>query len=88
MPRVTVCLPAAITAPEPPREFACEADTVAEALRAIAARVPRYAQRIFDNGRLLVTVALNGRQVDAAQIAASSLAAGDRIDIVPPVAGG
>jgi molybdopterin converting factor small subunit len=88
VPNVQVALPAALTSPEPPVILACEAGTVAEALRAAVAQAPRYAQRIFFNDRLLVSVVLNGRHLAPAAAQGTPLATGDRLDVVPPVAGG
>jgi len=88
VPSVQVTLPAALTSPEPPVILACEAGTVAEALRAAVAQAPRYAQRIFFNDRLLVSVVLNGRHLAPAAAPNTRLGEGDRLDVVPPVAGG
>ena len=88
MPSVHVSLPAALTSPEPPEVLACEAGTVAEALRAAVAQAPRYAQRIFYGDRLLVSVMVNGRHVAPAAALATTLATADRVEVMPPVAGG
>jgi molybdopterin converting factor small subunit len=88
MPGVHVSLPAALTAPEPPVVLDCDAETVAEALRATVAQAPRYAQRIFYGDRLLVSVVVNNRHVAPAAALATTLSAGDRVEVVPPVAGG
>jgi len=88
MPTVHVSLPAVLTSPEPPVIIACEAGTVGEALRAAVAQAPRFAQRIFYGDRLLVGVAVNGRHLPPAAALATTLAAGDQVDVVPPVAGG
>jgi molybdopterin converting factor small subunit len=88
MPAVTVRLPAALTSPEPATELRCEARTVGEALLAVAAERPRFGQRLFYGDRLLVTVAVNGRHLDPSEAKAAELAAGDRIDVLAPVAGG
>ena len=66
----------------------CEAGTVAEALRATVAQAPRYAQRVFYGDRLLVSVLVNGRHVAPAAALATRLAAGDLVEVMPPVAGG
>ncbi|MCX6363237.1 MAG: MoaD/ThiS family protein [Actinobacteria bacterium] len=66
----------------------CEAGTVAEALRAAVAQAPRFAQRIYFGDRLLVGVILNGRHLPPAAALATTLAPGDRVDVMPPVAGG
>jgi molybdopterin converting factor small subunit len=83
-----VILPAALTAPAPPAELVCEAATVGEALRAAAAQAPRYARRLLYKDRLLVSVSLNGRHLPPAQAQATALEAGDRLDLMPPIAGG
>ena len=88
MPSVHVSLPAALTSPEPPVVLDCDASTVAEALRAAVAQAPRFAQRIFFNDRLLVSVVLNGRHLAPAAAQNTRLATGDRLEVMPPVAGG
>jgi len=85
---VTVSLPAALTSPEAPLELSVEAGTVGEALRAVAAQAPRFAQRLFYKGRPLVTVVLNGRHLPPSSALATETSAGDRIQLMPPVAGG
>lgn len=88
MPSVQVTLPTALTSPEPAVVLDCQAGTVAGALRAAVAQAPRFAQRIFFKDRLLVGVVLNGRHLAPAQALATTLAAGDRVEVMPPVAGG
>jgi molybdopterin converting factor small subunit len=88
VPNVKVTLPAALTSPEPAFVLDCDAGTVAEALHAAAAQAPRYAQRIFFKDRLLVSVVVNGRHLAPATAQSTPLAAGDRVEVVPPVAGG
>ena len=88
MPNVHVSLPAALTSPELPLVIDCEAATVVEALRAAVAQAPRFAQRVFYGDRLLVSVVINGRHVAPATAPETRLAAGDRVDVMPPVAGG
>jgi len=88
VPSVQVSLPAALTSPEPAVVLDCDAGTVAEALRAAVAQAPRYAQRIFFNDRLLVSIVLNGGHLAPSAAQDTVLAAGDRLDVVPPVAGG
>lgn len=88
MPSVHVSLPAALTSPEPAVVFNCQGETVADALRAAAAQAPRFAKRIFYGERLLVTVMLNGRHVAPSAVATTALSAGDRVEVIPPVAGG
>ncbi len=88
MPAITVRLPAALTAPEPARDVACEAATVGEALLAVVAQVPHYEKRLFYGDRLLVTVVVNGHHLPPVGAKASPLAPGDRVEVLPPVAGG
>ena len=51
------------------------------------AQAPHLEQRIFFRDRLLVSVTVNGRHLPPAQ-ERHELAAGDRLDIMMPVAGG
>jgi len=88
VPTVQVTLPATLTSPEPAVVLDCDAGTVAEALRAAVAQAPRFAQRVFFKDRLLVSVVLNGRHLAPAAAQNTPLAAGDRLEVMPPVAGG
>ncbi len=88
MAAVSVTLPSSITSPQPRYEADIEAADVGEALRLVAARAPRFAQRLFYKDRLLVTVLVNGRLLPPADALARPLSDGDRIDVMPPVAGG
>jgi sulfur carrier protein ThiS len=88
VPAITVGLPAALTAPKPARDVSCEASTIGDALRALVAQAPHLEQRIFYGDRLLVVVTLNGKHLPPPQAKEAKLAAGDRLDILMPVAGG
>ncbi len=88
MAAVTVDLPASLTSPDDPLRLTCEAGTVGEALRAVAAQAPRYAQRLFFKDRPLVSVILNGRQLAPSAVLQAELSAGDQLQVMPPVAGG
>ena len=88
MPSVQTSLPATLTSPEPPTTMECDGATVAEALRDVAARKPRYGQRIFYNDRLLVSVVLNGGHLSPVVALGTELHDGDHLELVTPVAGG
>ena len=88
MAEVRVTLPTTITGPEPAYEVTCQATDVREALRAVAAQAPRYAQRLFFKDRLLVGVVVNGRHIPPREALTTRLADGDRVEVMPPVAGG
>jgi thiamine biosynthesis protein ThiS len=81
-------LPASLTAPGPAEEVGCEGATVRELLDTVAAARPGLAGRLLYEGRPLVTVAVNGTVLPAQTAMAHALAAGDRVELVPPVAGG
>lgn len=85
---VRVLLPAPLTAPDPAGELICRASTVRDLLAAVAVARPGLAGRLLHEGRPLVTVALNGTVLPAQTAMAHTLADGDRIELVPPVAGG
>jgi molybdopterin converting factor small subunit len=88
VPSVSISLPATLTSPEPATSVKCEGATVAEALRDLAARTPRYGQRIFYNDRLLVSVLLNGGHLSPVTAQGTALNDGDKLELVTPVAGG
>jgi molybdopterin converting factor small subunit len=85
---VLISLPATLTSPEPPATVECEGGTVSEALRDLAARTPRYGQRVFYNDRLLVSVVLNGAHLSPIVAQGTELHDGDHLELVTPVAGG
>jgi len=87
-PRVQVALPASLTAPGAAEELPCEAGTVSDLLDAVAAARPALAGRLLYEGRPLVSVILNGVVLAAQAAMATPLADGDRVELVPPVAGG
>ena len=86
--RTRVVLPASLTAPGPAEEVGCEAATVRARADAVAAVRPVLAGRLLYEGRPLVTVAVNGTMLPAGTAMAHALADGDRVELVPPVAGG
>jgi molybdopterin converting factor small subunit len=88
VPAITVGLPAALTAPHPSADHVVDAATVGEALHALVNDAPQYRPRIFYGKRLLVVVALNGVQLAPGGVLETALSAGDRLDVLLPVAGG
>lgn len=88
MAGVTVHLPASLTAPEPAQDFELEATTVGDAVAQVVALQPRLAARVLFEERPLVSFVLNGRQLRPSEALRTGLAHGDRLDFVPPVAGG
>lgn len=88
MPTIRISLPATLTSPEAPATVECEGGTVAEALRTLADRSPRYGQRIFYDDRLLVSVVLNGSHLSPLIAKDTELHDGDLLELVTPVAGG
>jgi molybdopterin converting factor small subunit len=88
VPSVRISLPATMTSPEPPATVDCDGATVGDALRDLAARSPRYGQRVFYNERLLVSVVLNGAHLSPMAAQQTELHDGDVLELVTPVAGG
>jgi molybdopterin converting factor small subunit len=87
-PRVEVALPASLTAPAAAEDVRCEASTVRDLLDAVAAARPVLAGRLLFEGRPLVSVILNGVFLAPRAMMATELADGDRVELLPPVAGG
>jgi len=85
---ITVRLPASLTAPEPARDLELTATTVRDAVDQVVARAPSLASRIMYDDRPLVGFVLNGRQLRPSEALATGLAHGDRLELLPPVAGG
>jgi molybdopterin converting factor small subunit len=88
MPLVTVTLPDSLTAPEPRQTIEAEAETVRELLVAVADERPALASRLLFEGRPLVSVIRNGSMLPPHRAMTTELAAGDRLELLPPVAGG
>lgn len=84
---VTVALPATLTAPEPAMEIPCEAATVGDALLAVA-QLPAVGKRVLFEEHVLVHVLLNGASLPASEAPGTRLRSGDRLDLLPPIAGG
>jgi molybdopterin converting factor small subunit len=87
-PRVEVALPASLTAPAAAGEVRCEAATVRGLLDAVAVTRPALAGRLLFEGRPLVSIILNDVFLAPRAAMATKLADGDRVELLPPVAGG
>jgi molybdopterin converting factor small subunit len=87
-PLVTVALPASLTAPQCAEELPCEAATVRDALQAVIAARPILERRLLFEGRPLVSVIHNGAMLPPHTAMATELTDGDRVELLPPVAGG
>lgn len=85
---ITVRLPASLTAPDPALALVLTATTVRDAVDQVVARHPQIAPRILFDERPLVSFVLNGRLLRPSEALRTGLAHGDRLDFVPPVAGG
>ena len=88
MARVTVVLPVGITYPEQQSEMVLDAATVGDTLAAVIKAQPRLEARIFGQGKLIIALVLNGELMRPADALATPVADGDRLSLVPPVAGG
>ena len=89
MAKTTLNAPEGITYPAGRLEFACESDTVGEALQQLVAKEPRLKPRIFgDRGQLWVGVFVNGHDIRQLQRLETPLADGDEIKLVPSIGGG
>ena len=89
MAKATLNAPEGITYPAGRLEFACEADTVGEALQQLVGEEPRLKPRIFgDRGQLWVGVFVNGQDIRQLQRLETPLADGDEIKLVPSIGGG
>jgi sulfur-carrier protein len=89
MAKASIKLPPGIAGKDGPATMECEGRDVAEALADCVAREPRLKARIFrEDGSVWVGVFLNGRNIRQAGGLDISLADGDEIRLLPPIAGG
>jgi sulfur-carrier protein len=86
---VTMKLPIGLTYPDPQKELECEGATVAEALADVIAKEPRLKERMYnDDGKMIVGVFVNQQNVRMLQGMETALNDGDKLRIMPPIAGG
>ncbi len=89
MAKALIKLPPGISGKDGPRSLECEGRDVGEALADCVAREPRLKARIFrDDDTVWVGVFLNGRNVRQGEGLQTTLADGDEIRLLPPIAGG
>jgi len=82
-------LPLGLTYPENQKEMECEGVTVGQALEDVIRREPRLKPRIYrEDGRLVVGIFLNNRNVRALQGLDTPVEDGDELRLMPPIAGG
>jgi MoaD family protein len=87
--RALVKLPVGIAGANGPAHMECEGRTVGEALSDCVGREPRLRPRIFrEDGGVWAGIFLNGRNIRQGQGLDTTLADGDEIRILPPIAGG
>jgi len=89
MPTAYLKLPAGMSTADGGREVAAQGATVGEVIAAALALEPRMQPRIFrPDGSLYVGVFLNGRNVNAFDGLDTAVTEGDKLSVLPPIAGG
>jgi molybdopterin converting factor small subunit len=70
-------------------EIECDGATVGEVIAQAIAVEPRMRPRIFrDDGRVYAGVFINGRNINAFQGMDTPVSDGDKLSVLPPIAGG
>ncbi len=88
MASVTLRLSRVLTSPEPEMEVACRGATVGEVIADAMDRDRRLARSLLECDSLTAGVFLNGRNVDYLTGVSTPVGDGDRLLLLPPLAGG
>jgi sulfur-carrier protein len=84
-----VKLPVGMTTADGRREVECRGATVREVIDQAISVEPRMRLRIFrEDGRMYAGVFLNGRNINAFAGMDSPISDGDKLTVLPPIAGG
>ncbi len=89
MPIAFVKLPVGMTTAGGLRQVECHGDTVREVIDRAIAVEPRMRPRIFrEDGRMYAGVFINGRNIAAFDGMDTPISDGDKLTVLPPIAGG
>jgi MoaD family protein len=84
-----VRLPVGMQTADGRREVECHGATVGEVIDQAIAVEPRMRPRIFrDDGRMYAGVFINGRNINAFKGMDTPVSDGDKLSVLPPIAGG
>jgi len=84
-----VKLPVGMTTADGRREVECQGTTVREVIAQAIVVEPRMRPRIFrEDGRMYAGVFVNGRNINAFAGLDTPVSDGDKLTVLPPIAGG